>query len=134
MTSDKSMFKQPVKVVERDSLNMLIESMIYVESRGNDTIINSINAAGCLQIRPVMVKEVNRILLIKKDTQKYTLQDRLNRKKSIEMFKIWKNHHHAKSSFEKIARNWNGGGNGYLLNCTKSYWKSVKKQLKLKNN
>jgi len=125
----KSLVKpEPIKI---DSVDVLIKSMIYVESRGNDSIVNSINAAGCLQIRPIMVKEVNRILLIKKDSLVYTLQDRFSRSKSIEMFMIWKNYHHADSPLEKIARNWNGGGNGYKLNCTKTYWKKVKEQFKI---
>ena len=52
-----------------------------------------------------------------------------SRKKSIEMFFIWKNYHHKNSSLEKIARNWNGGPNGYTRNCTKVYWNKVKKEL-----
>ena len=42
------------------------------------------------------------------------------------MFFIWKNYHHKTSSLEKIARNWNGGPNGYTRNCTKVYWSKVK--------
>ena len=118
--------------VKVDSIDMLIQAMIYVESRGNDSIVNSINAAGCLQIRPIMVEEVNRILSKKKDTTVFTNQDRFSRDKSIKMFNIWREYHHADSPLEKMARCWNGGGNGHKMKATKVYWKLVKEKLNIK--
>ena len=108
----------------------VLNAMIKVESKGNDlAYCAKENAVGCLQIRPIMVKEINRILIRQKKSIRYTLEDRWSRKKSIEMFFIWKNYHHKNSSLEKIARNWNGGPNGYTRNCTKVYWNKVKKEL-----
>jgi hypothetical protein len=115
---------------ERD----LVSALILVESRGNDSAIGDRHlvgneAVGALQIRPIMVREVNRILKIQKSDKRYKLKDRFDREKTIEMFMIWKNHHHKDSDFEKIARNWNGGPSGYKKSRTEKYWVKVQKEL-----
>jgi len=112
----------------------LVSALIHVESRGNDSAIGDRHlvgneAVGALQIRPIMVKEVNRILKIQKSNKRFTLKDRFERDKSIEMFYIWKNYHHKDSEPEVIARNWNGGPKGFKLNRTVKYWNKVEKQL-----
>ena len=109
----------------------LIQAMIQVESRDNDSAFCAReNAAGCLQIRPIMVKEVNRILKRTGSNAMYTLADRWSRKKSLEMFYVWRNYHHKTSSAEKTARNWNGGPNGYRIAATQHYWNKVKNETK----
>ena len=99
----------------------LIEAMIMVEKE---------EAVGCLQIRPIMVREVNRILKIQKSDLEYTLEDRWSREKSIEMFHIVNGYHNKNSTYEEIARAWNGGPNWFKKGLTKRYWKRVQKQLK----
>jgi hypothetical protein len=109
----------------------LIQAMIMVESRGNDSAYHKgEKAAGCLQIRPIMVREVNRILKIQKSELEYTLEDRWSREKSIEMFHIVNSYHNKNSTYEEIARAWNGGPNWAEKSLTKRYWKRVQKQLK----
>lgn len=101
----------------------LIEACIYVESRGNDLAFNSKEkAAGCLQIRPILVKEVNRLI----GSEAYTLQDRWSRSKSIEMFKVIKSNINNPTD-ERVARTWNGGYN--FGKSTDSYWNKVNKRL-----
>lgn len=112
----------------------LLTALILVESRGNDSAIGDRHivggeAVGALQIRPVMVREVNRILKIQKSDKRFTLKDRFDRGKTIEMFLIWKNFHHKDSDPEKIARNWNGGPKGYRNTRTEKYWAKVQKEL-----
>ena len=103
----------------------LIDAIIYVESRGDIKAHNiSEDAVGCLQIRPIMVREVNRLL----GYNKYKLADRWNKDKSIEMFNIIKDHT-TNPTNEKLARNWNGGWNGYNKKSTLKYWYKVKEQL-----
>ena len=93
--------------------------MIQVESEGNDSAYcASENAAGCLQIRPIMLQEVNRILRLQGKLKRYTLNDRWNREKSIEMFWIWKNFHHQNSSNEKLFHYI--GGSSRTTSCTHS--------------
>jgi len=112
----------------------LLTALIFVESRGNDSAIGDRHlvgneAVGALQIRPIMVREVNRILKIQGKTERFDLKDRFDREKSIHMFMIWKEFHHRDSSPEKIARNWNGGPKGYKVSRTEKYWLKVEKQL-----
>jgi hypothetical protein len=112
----------------------LLTALIFVESRGNDSAIGDRHlvgneAVGALQIRPIMVREVNRILKIQGKTERFDLKDRFDRQQSIRMFMVWKNYHHKDSSPEKIARNWNGGPKGYKLDRTVKYWNKVEKQL-----
>ena len=120
----------PVVISERD----LVSALIHVESRGNDSAIGDrhlvgAEAVGALQIRPIMVREVNRILKIQKSDKRFKLSDRYDREKTIEMFMIWKNFHHSDSDFETIARNWNGGPRGYQKSRTLKYWNKVQKEL-----
>ena len=112
-------------VVRTIPKNNLIDAIIYVESRG-DTLAHNVseNAVGCLQIRPIMLREVNRLL----GYNKYKLADRWNKSKSIEMFNVIKEHT-TNPTDEKLARNWNGGWNGYKKQSTLKYWQKVKEQL-----
>jgi len=103
----------------------LVNAIIHVESRGDIHAHNvSEDAVGVLQIRPIMVKEVNRVL----GFDKYTLIDRWDKQKSIEMFNVIRQNTPNPTN-EKIARNWNGGPKGYKKNSTLKYWQKVKKQL-----
>lgn len=132
--------EQPIVGLDRKDIpdvitdSDLVTALIFVESRGNDSAIGDRHlvgneAVGVLQIRPIMVREVNRILKIQKSNKRFTLKDRFERDKSIEMFYIWKNYHHKDSEPEVIARNWNGGPKGYKLNRTVKYWNKIEKQL-----
>ena len=112
----------------------LLDALIFVESRGNDSAIGDRHlvgneAVGALQIRPIMVREVNRICKRIGSHQRIALKDRFDRDKSVHMFLIWKEFHHKDSSLEKIARNWNGGPKGYKKDRTVKYWNKIEKQL-----
>ena len=127
----------PQKIkIEEPKINQdlrLVNALIQVESNGNDSCIGDrhliIPSVGCLQIRPIMVREVNRILKLLGENQHYKNKDRYSREKSIEMFNIWKNYHHKNDSDEVIARCWNGGPKGWKRKSTLKYWSKVKKQL-----
>ena len=62
----------------------LITAIGTVESKLNDKTVNGVHA-GFLQISKVTVAECNRINKIKKVSKRYTLQDRFNHQKSIEI-------------------------------------------------
>lgn len=114
--------------VEKD---LLIEAMIWVESRDNDSAVgDGGRAVGCLQIHPIMVREANRILKLQKSSISYNLLDRWDREKSIEIFYIVNNYHNKSKSYEAIARSWNGGPNWIEKSSTKKYWRKVKRKLK----
>ena len=112
------------EIIDAKNTN-LIDAIIYVESRGDSMAYNKReDAVGVLQIRPIMLREVNRLL----GYDKYTLQDRWSKAKSIEMFEVIREHT-TNPTDEKLARNWNGGWNGYKKQSTLKYWNKVKEQL-----
>jgi len=114
------------KVEEPIIEDPLITAIIQVESGGDTLAYNSKeDAVGCLQIRPIMVREVNRLL--GKDS--FKLKDRWSKAKSIQMFNILRSHLKGASD-EQIARVWNGGYNGHKKQNTIKYWNKVKKNIK----
>ena len=129
--------KKPINLpISQPKPSNLIQALIQIESSNNDSCIGDnhmkVPSIGCLQIRPIMVCEANRILKIQQKSKRYKNKDRWSRIKSIEIFNVWKNYHHKSSSNEVIARCWNGGPKGYKNSITLKYWKKVKKCLKLK--
>ena len=111
------------KVEEPIIEDPLIAAIIQVESGGDTLAYNSKeDAVGCLQIRPIMVREINRLL--GKDS--FKLKDRWSKAKSIQMFNILRSHLKGASD-EQIARTWNGGYNGKNIPQTLQYWNKVKK-------
>jgi hypothetical protein len=123
----------PDDSVKVDSIEYtpLIRAIIFVESSGRDSVINHrTNAVGCMQIRPIMVKEVNRILNKRSIKDSFNLEDRFSRAKSIEMFNIWKSYWHPGDPYEVVSRCWNGGVRGNKKKSTERYWKKVKQFLR----
>jgi hypothetical protein len=119
--------KPKTKVIPYDNL---IRAIIHVESKGDDSAVNESGAVGCMQIKPIMVREVNRILIKIGETRQFKLEDRLSRFRSVQMFTLWRQYHHESDSDEVIARCWNGGGNGYKMKSTERYWNKVQRILK----
>jgi soluble lytic murein transglycosylase-like protein len=109
-------------IIEPIPIDTLLNAVMAVESNFDTMAYNSKeNAVGVLQIRPIMVREVNRLL----GENKYTLKDRWNKAKSIEMFNVIRSHLKGASD-EEIARTWNGGYNGKNIPQTMQYWIKVK--------
>jgi len=105
----------------------LIEAIIWVESKGDTLAYNKYEEAlGCLQIRPIMLREVNRLLAKNSIKKVYTLKDRTSRSKSIEMFNVIRGYLNNPTD-ERIARTWNGGYN--YGESTLKYWNKVKSRL-----
>jgi len=116
----------PIKIKK----DYLIDAIINVESRGDSlAYAKGENAVGILQIRPIMVNEVNRLLRKQKIKKRYCNKDRWSKTKSIEMFNIVKDYYYKDSSNEVIARCWNGGRKGYERKSTINYWEKVKIEL-----
>ena len=112
----------------------LLTALIFVESRGNDSAIGDRHlvgneAVGALQIRPIMVREINRQLKRNGFEPRFTMDDRYSRDKSIEMFNVYVELLHKNHSDEHIARNWNGGPKGYKRKTTKKYWAKIQREM-----
>lgn len=91
---------------EIDHWELLKHKIIIVESEYNPSVIgDGGKAVGLLQIHPIMVREVNRIL----GKKVYTYNDRYDPEKSIEMFEIYQSHYNPDKDLELAARLWNGG-------------------------
>lgn len=107
----------------------ILSAIISVESSNDDNAYNSNeDAVGCLQIRRTMVDDINRILRRKSSPIRFTYQDRWDRYKSIKMFEIYCKHYRL-SSYEQIARCWNGGPSGLYNPATVKYWNKVQDRI-----
>lgn len=116
--------------IDMDNYNRIIfiQSVIHIESKGNPLAIGSKNDAGILQITPICVKEANRIIKQKI----YTLNDRFNVKKAIEIFNIIQNHHNPSFNHIKACKIWNpGAGKSYTQKILKEYERRRFRQLSL---
>ena len=102
----------------------LIElAIIWQESKGNPNPKHSDGKSeGILQITPIYVDEVNRIL----GKSKYTLYDRRNPLKSHEMFLVVQNYHNPEKDVKKAVILHNNGKRYFeevmdRYNCLKLY-------------
>ena len=131
----ENLITRSIKLAEMEKIRVtnLIEAIIVVESQGNDNAVGDTHMSepsiGALQIRPIMVREVNRILKLKGEEDRFHLKDRYDRDKSIQMFMIWKDFYHDDSDDETIARSWNGGPKGNKNPKTLRYWEKVEEVL-----
>lgn len=80
------------------------QALIWVESKGDGKAVGSNNDVGVLQITPIVVEDVNRI--IKYDA--YNLEDRLDSLKSVEMFNIIQDHYNPQRDYHLALKIWNG--------------------------
>ncbi len=100
----------------------LLMAIIEVESKGNPDIINfNEQALGLLQIRPVMIDEINRILREQGKIKSFTLTDALDSTKAIEMYWIAQNYHNPANDVKRGCEVWNGKSK------TNKYYKRIKK-------
>lgn len=80
-----------------------IEAIIWKESRGNTNAVGTSNDIGVLQITPIIIEDCNRIL----GYNKYTLDDRYSREKSIEIFNIIQAYYNPQKDFNLALKIWN---------------------------
>lgn len=117
--------------------DIIFSSIAWIESTHNPKAVSKDGSVGIVQIKSVMVKEVNRICQIKGIQMKFTLADRKNKEKSKRMFWIYQKFYNPKINYndisekemELIARKWNGGPKGHEKKATKKYWNKVNKRI-----
>ena len=126
-------YSKPIPIKNKTNWEHFIDAVIEVESGGDDSAYNKRErAVGCLQIRPIAVREVNRLLESYGVDGKYTLDDRYDRGRSIEMFSIMAEEVECcefiseDEFFEVVARRWNGGPRGARKKRTIKYWEKGK--------
>lgn len=116
-------------------LGALFQALADVESSNDPEAWNeSEGARGLLQIRPIMVQDVNRIC----GEHRYSVSDAYDPVESHKMLSIFCGHYvraetiapgWSLSSFELAARKWNGGPTGDQKAATLPYWLKVKARL-----
>ena len=104
---------------------MVLEKIIQIESEGNPMAVgDNGKAIGLLQIWPIMIHEVNRLL----KEERYSLEDRWDSLKSIEMFITYQEIVNPDWNEELAARRWNGGIRGERNPKTDIYWEKYLNQ------
>lgn len=100
----------------------LVEAFIQVESTGNNNAVNKYSkASGCLQLMPIMVEDANRI-----SGKNYSLDDRFDRNKSIEMFHIIMEYYNPTYDLHYACKLWNPKSSiGYHRAIEKEYNKLI---------
>lgn len=89
------------KAVIRTDWDIMLDSLIMVESEGIDTAYNEISgASGCLQITDIYVAEVNRLL----GEDRYCKDDAFDREKSLEMFEVYQSNKNPNRDIDKAIR------------------------------
>ncbi len=124
-----------LQVLEQ-AITVLMPLLIVIESGSNVSAIgDNGRAVGILQIHPVVIADVNRIL----GKPKYTLSDRRNRAKSEEICRIYLLHHgrgvisremSLTDRLVALGRIWNGGPEGNKKTSTLRYAEKIRKQIK----
>lgn len=79
------------------------KALIWIESRGDSLAVGSKNDVGVLQITPILIEDANRIL----GYEAYTLEDRKNRIKSIEIFNVIQDHYNPTHDLHLALKVWN---------------------------
>jgi hypothetical protein len=99
-------YAPPQVIAPTPNRDFIIESVIITESSGDSTAVNVVeDAVGLLQIRPIMVAEANRLA----GYDKYSLQDRYNVSKSIEMWNDVQAYWNPAYDLVKACKMWNAG-------------------------
>jgi hypothetical protein len=83
---------------------LFTQALIWVESKGDSKAVGSKDDVGVLQITPILVEDCNRIL----KNEGFTLEDRLDSLKSVEMFNIIQDHYNPQHDYHLALKIWNG--------------------------
>lgn len=93
---------------KKHDLSRLITAIATVESQLNEKAVSK-DCVGYLQIRPIVVQECNNILKQQDSKKRFTLSDRKNKKKAIEMFYMIQEKYNPSFNIERALCIWNAG-------------------------
>ena len=106
----------------------LLAALIAVESGGDDLARGQHGELGALQVRPCVVRDVNRIA-----GTHYRWAEMTNRWAAVGVFRIYTGHYCAKLgravTDQDRARIWHGGPTGWKRRQTLVYWKRVQARI-----
>ena len=103
---------------------LLLSALIQIESNGNDHAKGRHGELGALQIKPILVRDVNRIM-----GTSYTHAQVTNRAISIFIANSYLAHYGKNLSDESLARLWQGGPKGAKKSSTRAYGRRAMREL-----
>lgn len=103
--ADTVVVYKDTSVVYKEDWDCFISAIVIVESNGKWDAKGKNDDVGVLQITPILVRDCNRIL----GREKYTLADRLDSLKSVEMFNVVQKHYNPQRDFHWALKLWNSG-------------------------
>jgi hypothetical protein len=104
---------------------LLLSALIQVESGGNDLAKGRHGELGALQIKPIMVRDVNRIM-----GTSYAHAQMTNRATATFIARAYLARYGRNLSDESIARIWQGGPRGHHRQSTRAYARRVMRTLR----
>jgi soluble lytic murein transglycosylase-like protein len=103
---------------------LLLSALIQVESGGNDHAKGHHGELGALQIKSIMVRDINRIM-----GTDYSHAQVTNRAISIFIAESYFAHYGRNLSDESLARLWQGGPKALKRSSTRAYGRRVMRKL-----
>ena len=103
---------------------LLLSALIQIESNGNDQAKGRHGELGALQIKPILVRDVNRIM-----GTHYTHAQVTNRATATFIANAYLSHYGKNLSDESLARLWQGGPRGAKKSSTRAYARRVMREL-----
>ena len=108
---------------------LLLSALIQIESAGNDLARGKHGELGALQIKPIMVRDVNRLM-----GTSYTHAQVTNRATSIFIANAYLSHYGRNLSDESLARIWQGGPKALKRSSSRAYGRRVMRKLQSMEN
>ncbi len=103
---------------------LLLSALIQIESGGNDLAKGRHGELGALQIKPILVRDVNRIM-----GTHYAHAQVTNRAVSTFIATAYLSHYGKNLSDESLARIWQGGPKGHRTTSPRAYARRVMREL-----
>ena len=103
---------------------LLLSALIQIESNGNDHAKGRHGELGALQIKPIMVRDINRIM-----GTDYSHAQVTNRVISIFIAHAYLSHYGRNLSDESLARIWQGGPKALKRSSSRAYGRRVMRKL-----
>ena len=103
---------------------LLLSALIQVESAGNDLARGKHGELGALQIKPIMVRDVNRLM-----GTHYAHAQVTNRATATFIANAYLSHYGRNLSDESLARLWQGGPKALNRSSSRAYGKRAMRKL-----
>ena len=108
---------------------LLLSALIQIESAGNDLARGKHGELGALQIKPILVRDVNRLM-----GTHYAHAQVTNRATATFIANAYLSHYGRNLSDESLARLWQGGPKALKRSSSRAYGKRAMRKLQSMEN